>query len=61
MKLAVAVDPGNDGSVRITISYHNKDHFSNSNLLAVRFKHAILAMTIKRLTLVLVTMIIYLC
>ena len=36
MKLAVAVDPGNDGSVRITISCHNKDHFVRSNFLAIR-------------------------
>ena len=33
MKLAVAVDPGKDGSVRITISCHYKDHFANSYFL----------------------------
>ena len=32
MKSPVAVDPGKDGSVRITISCHNKEHFANNNL-----------------------------
>ena len=37
MKLAVAVDTGKDGRVRVTISCHNKDHFANSNVLEIRF------------------------
>ena len=38
MKLAVAVEPGRNGSVRITISCHNKHHFANRNCLAIRFE-----------------------